>query len=75
MGIRDLGPNEGGLIRWFRRIVVSFDVAEAQAYGDGAPARLLPCQALDHASGYFLATGILAALYHQIKAESRGGGD
>ncbi|KAF4536428.1 CoA-transferase family III [Lasiodiplodia theobromae] len=34
-------------------------------------ARVLPCQALDHASGYFLAMGICAALY---KGEVEGGG-
>jgi len=31
------------------------------------PARALPCQALDHAAGYLLATGICAALYHREK--------
>lgn len=39
------------------------NVAEAERYGQGEPARVLPCQALDHGSGYLLATGIMAALY------------
>ncbi|USP77576.1 hypothetical protein yc1106_04850 [Curvularia clavata] len=39
------------------------NVAEAQSYGDNEPARVLPCQALDHGAGYLLATGIMAALY------------
>jgi hypothetical protein len=35
-------------------------------------ARPLPCQALDHGSGYFLASGIMAALYNQmIEPEKR----
>ena len=39
--------------------------AAAACPGDSQaiPARPLPCQALDHSAGYFLATGILAALY------------
>jgi len=41
------------------------NVSEADHYGQGEAARALPCQALDHASGYFLATGIMAALYKQ----------
>ena len=39
------------------------NVSEAEHYGDGAAARPMPCQALDHAAGYLLATGISAALY------------
>ncbi|EKG22587.1 CoA-transferase family III [Macrophomina phaseolina MS6] len=39
------------------------NVSEAEHYGGGQAARILPCQALDHGSGYFLATGVLAALY------------
>ena len=42
------------------------NVAEARANGQGEASRVLPCQALDHASGYFLATGIMAALYRQM---------
>jgi len=38
--------------------------------GNGEPARPMPCQALDHASGYFLATGIAAAMY---KRATEGG--
>ena len=41
------------------------NVAEAERYSEGEASRVLPCQALDHASGYFLATGIMAALYKQ----------
>jgi crotonobetainyl-CoA:carnitine CoA-transferase CaiB-like acyl-CoA transferase len=37
-----------------------FNIAEAEAAGT-APPRVLPCQPLDHASGYLLALGILAA--------------
>lgn len=47
------------------------NVAEAERYGDGSIARPLPCQALDHGSGYLLATGIIAALY---KRATEGGG-
>ncbi|EME38799.1 hypothetical protein DOTSEDRAFT_140370 [Dothistroma septosporum NZE10] len=39
------------------------NVSEAEHFRDGSPARPLPMQALDHASGYLLATGISAALY------------
>jgi crotonobetainyl-CoA:carnitine CoA-transferase CaiB-like acyl-CoA transferase len=46
------------------------NVSEAEHYGAGKPARPMPCQALDHASGYFLATGINAALY---KRATEGG--
>jgi hypothetical protein len=46
------------------------NVLEAELYGDGSPARPLPCQALDHGSGYLLATGIMAAIY---KRATEGG--
>ncbi|KAF2497806.1 CoA-transferase family III [Lophium mytilinum] len=39
------------------------NVSEAEHYGSGELARPTPCQALDHAGGYLLATGIMAALY------------
>ncbi|KAG9855781.1 CoA-transferase family III, partial [Aureobasidium melanogenum] len=42
------------------------NVSEAQHAGQGEPARPLPCQALDHASGYLLATGVIAALYRRV---------
>lgn len=42
-----------------------FNVAEAEAAGQAAP-RPLPVQALDHASGYLLAFGILAALRRRM---------
>lgn len=41
--------------------VAGFNADEAEAAGETAP-RPLPCQALDHASGYLLAAGALAAL-------------
>lgn len=41
------------------------NVSEAEHYGAGEPARPMPCQALDHGAGYFLAAGIQAALYKQ----------
>lgn len=41
------------------------NVSEAEHYGAGEAARPLCCQALDHAAGYFLAAGIMAALYKQ----------
>lgn len=41
------------------------NISEAEHYGAGEPARPMPCQALDHAGGYFLASGIQAALYKQ----------
>ncbi|KAK4609112.1 hypothetical protein CLAFUW4_14517 [Fulvia fulva] len=46
------------------------NVSEALHCGDESSAKPLPLQALDHASGYLLATGIAAALYKR----SREGG-
>lgn len=44
-------------------------VSEAEhAGGSGEVARPTPCQALDHAAGYFMATGVLAALYRRATA-------
>jgi crotonobetainyl-CoA:carnitine CoA-transferase CaiB-like acyl-CoA transferase len=45
------------------------NVSEASYFGhpNGAEAKPMPCQALDHASGYFLATGIAAAVYRRAK--------
>jgi crotonobetainyl-CoA:carnitine CoA-transferase CaiB-like acyl-CoA transferase len=43
-----------------------FNVAEAEAAGV-APPKPLPCQALDHASGYLLAFGVLAALLRRAE--------
>jgi crotonobetainyl-CoA:carnitine CoA-transferase CaiB-like acyl-CoA transferase len=42
-----------------------FNHAEAEAAGENDP-RPLPAQALDHASGYFLAFGIMAALIRRM---------
>lgn len=41
------------------------NVAEAERHGEGEVSKVLHCQALDHASGYFLAIGIMATLYRQ----------
>ncbi|KAL4881371.1 beta-N-acetylglucosaminidase [Aspergillus karnatakaensis] len=41
------------------------NVSEAEHFGANEPARPTPCQALDHAGGYFLAAGVMAALYKQ----------
>ncbi|XEV07303.1 hypothetical protein FSHL1_012590 [Fusarium sambucinum] len=41
------------------------NVSEAEHYGAGEAARPTPCQALDHAGGYLLASGVMAALYRQ----------
>ncbi|KAJ9638630.1 hypothetical protein H2204_004106 [Knufia peltigerae] len=46
------------------------NVSEAEHHGKGEAAKPLPCQALDHASGYFLASGIMASLY---RAWTEGG--
>lgn len=45
--------------------VSGMNVSEAEHFGAGEAARPTPCQALDHAGGYFLAAGIMAALYKQ----------
>ncbi|KAH7010284.1 hypothetical protein EDB80DRAFT_839526, partial [Ilyonectria destructans] len=41
------------------------NVSEAEHAGKGEAARQTPCQALDHAGGYMLATGILTALHRR----------
>ncbi|KAK9444282.1 CAIB/BAIF family enzyme [Metarhizium brunneum] len=41
------------------------NISEADKAGQGEASRVLPCQALDHASGYLLATGIMAAVYRR----------
>jgi crotonobetainyl-CoA:carnitine CoA-transferase CaiB-like acyl-CoA transferase len=41
------------------------NVSEAEHFGGGEVARPTPCQALDHAGGYFLCAGVLAALHKQ----------
>ncbi|KAJ4319165.1 hypothetical protein N0V94_004038 [Neodidymelliopsis sp. IMI 364377] len=46
------------------------NIADAERYGAGEAARVLPCQAFDHGAGYLLATGIMAALY---KRATEGG--
>lgn len=46
------------------------NVSEAEHAGKGEVAQPTPCQALDHAGGYWLATGVLAALY---KRATQGG--
>ncbi|KAJ5109843.1 hypothetical protein N7532_002488 [Penicillium argentinense] len=42
------------------------NVSEAEHFGAGEAAKPTPCQALDHAGGYFLAAGIIAALHKQV---------
>jgi CoA-transferase family III len=61
----DMGP--WALRRGFDSLVqtaTGFNVAEAQAAGIEGP-KELPCQALDHASGYLLAFGIIMARMRQ----------
>ncbi|KAF5698899.1 Formyl-coenzyme A transferase [Fusarium mundagurra] len=41
------------------------NVSEAEHYGAGEVARPTPCQSLDHAGGYLLASGVMAALYRR----------
>lgn len=43
-----------------------FNVSEAEHFGKGGAAKPMPCQALDHGAGYFLAAGIMTALYRQM---------
>ena len=65
------GPWAGN--RGFDSIVQTcsgINVSEAEHFGEGETSRVLPCQALDHASGYFLAAGVMAALY---KRATEGG--
>lgn len=42
------------------------NVSEACHFGHGEPAWPTPCQALDHAGGYFLTASIMVALYKQM---------
>ena len=66
----DLGP--WATRRGFDSLVqtaTGFNVAEAQAAGVDGP-KELPCQALDHASGYLLAFGALMA---RMRQASEGG--
>ncbi|KAF7196893.1 Acetyl-coenzyme A transferase nodX [Pseudocercospora fuligena] len=49
--------------------VSGMNVSEAEHFGT-SPAKAMPAQALDHAAGYLLATGISAALY---KRATEGG--
>lgn len=58
------GPWSGN--RGFDSLVqtcTGMNVSEAEHFGVGEAARPMPCQALDHAAGYFLAAGICAAIY------------
>ncbi|KAK8104690.1 CaiB/baiF CoA-transferase family protein [Apiospora kogelbergensis] len=48
------------------------NVSEAEHFGGDAAARPTPCQALDHAGGYLLASGIMAALYRRA-TDAEGG--
>lgn len=40
--------------------------SEAEHFGKGEAAKVTPCQALDHAGGYFLATAALAGFYKHL---------
>lgn len=67
------GPGPWAHKRGFDSLVqtaTGVNASEAQAFSSGA-ARALPCQALDHSGGYYLASGILAALWHRGR---EGGG-
>jgi len=62
-----LGPWAGR--RGFDSLVQTasgMNLAEAEAAGQDVP-RPLPCQALDHASGYLLALGAMAALFRRAQ--------
>ncbi len=64
----ELGPWGGR--RGFDSLVQTasgFNHAEAEAAGSGSAPKVLPCQALDHASGYLLAFGTLAALLRRAE--------
>jgi hypothetical protein len=47
------------------------NTSEAILAGDESPARVTPVQALDHAGGYLLAFGIMAAVHRRM---TEGGG-
>ena len=67
------GPSGPWSRRGFDSLVQTcsgMNVSEAEHFGNGAAARPTPVQALDHAGGYLLATGIAAALY---KRSTEGG--
>lgn len=51
------------------QVATGLNAAEAEAAGSAVP-KALPCQALDHASGYLLALGVMAAL--RRRAEEGG---
>lgn len=46
--------------------------SEAEHAGKGEAAKPTPCQALDHAGGYFLATGVIAAVYRRAATPGAG---
>lgn len=48
------------------QVATGFNHAEAEAAGSASP-KVLPCQALDHASGYLLALGVMAALLRRAE--------
>lgn len=48
------------------QVATGFNHAEAEAAGSAGP-KVLPCQALDHASGYLLALGVMAALLRRAE--------
>lgn len=57
--------------------VSGMNVEEAKAYAKEtgtaeSPARPMPCQALDHAGGYLLCAGVLAALHRRVSGQHQG---
>lgn len=48
------------------------NVSEAEHAGKGEAARPTPCQALDHAGGYLLATGVMMAVYKRAVQDEAG---
>ena len=48
------------------------NVSEAEHAGKGEVARPTPCQALDHASGYLLASGVMMAVYKRAMQKEAG---
>ncbi|KAI1364800.1 CoA-transferase family III domain-containing protein [Xylaria arbuscula] len=49
------------------------NISEAEYAGTGAVAPPIPCQALDHAGGYLLAAGVIAAVYRRAMASGDTG--
>ena len=65
MAMPDRGPAAAVLIHWCRT-ATGFNQAEGQAAGIDGP-KELPAQMLDHATGYFMATGAMMAKARQAR--------